>query len=69
MFTITAREGEIQLNIFVLEDLILYIMVKVMGFDKRGEHEPKSVRLMFCSRKTPQINHDHKRHDSVRKKF
>lgn len=69
MFAIAVREGETQLNIFFLEDLIQYIMVKVIGFDKHGEHEPKSVRLIFCSRKTTQINRDHKGHDSVRKKF
>lgn len=44
VFAVTAREGAIKLNIFVLEDLILYIMVKIIGFDEYGEHEPKSIK-------------------------
>lgn len=36
VFAIIARAGEIKLNIFVLEDLILYIMVNTIGFDKHG---------------------------------
>lgn len=43
MFALTGRKGEIKLNTFVLEDLILYIMVKTIGFDKHGDHEPKSI--------------------------
>lgn len=43
VFAITGRKGEIKLNTFVLEDLILYIMVKSIGFDKHGDHEPKSI--------------------------
>ena len=33
VFAIAAGEGEINLNIFVLGDLILYLMVKIVDFD------------------------------------
>lgn len=66
---ILAREGESRLHKFALEDLTLFIMVKIVDFFyKHGEHEPKSIETVFCSRKTTLTNHDHTGH-SVRKSY
>lgn len=43
VFAIAVGEGEIKLNIFVLGDLILYLMVKIVDFDQFREYEPKSI--------------------------
>ena len=43
VFAIAAGEGEIKLNIFVLGDLILYLMFKIVYFDQFRDYEPKSI--------------------------
>ena len=43
VFAIAVGEGEIKLNIFVLGDLILYLMVMIVDFDQFREYEPKSI--------------------------
>lgn len=45
VFVVIVREGAIKLNIFVFEDLILYIMVKIIGFDEYGEYELKLIKI------------------------
>ena len=43
VFAIGAGEGEITLNIFVIGDVILYLIVKIVDFDQFRDYEPKSI--------------------------
>lgn len=51
VFAIAAGEGESKLNIFVLGDLILYLMVKIIDFDQFRDYEPKSISTGVLFRK------------------